>query len=211
NTAENYRLTLEKTNSGYIGKLNDGEEEIIYEPEILNVQDGKMYVGFFTARLATIEVSNIDFSVSAAETDAPRVYPPKEPIEPKLDIVSLDKTSETAYPLRLKANVDGVVTVKEDGEVVAREVAVTAGELVEMMTEIDANEQTNFSVTFLPDDTQLLTDYSPIVKNFTVDMKTYADDGDIFVAPDGSSKGDGTKENPLDLDTAIDFVMPGQK
>lgn len=211
NTAENYRLTLEKTNSGFIGKLNDGEEEIIYEPEILNVQDGKMYVGFFTARLATIEVSNIDFSVSAAETDAPRVYPPKEPIEPKLDIVSLDKTSETAYPLRLKANVDGVVTVKEDGEVVAREVAVTAGELVEMMTEIDANEQTNFSVTFLPDDTQLLTDYSPIVKNFTVDMKTYADDGDIFVAPDGSSKGDGTKENPLDLDTAIDFVMPGQK
>ena len=49
NTVDNYRLTLAKTNSGFTGKINDGKEEIIYEPEILKAQDGKMYIGFYVA------------------------------------------------------------------------------------------------------------------------------------------------------------------
>lgn len=42
-------------------------------------------------------------------------------------------------------------------------------------------------------------------------MKTYVDDGDIYVSPEGTSVGDGTKASPLDLDTAIEFVREGQK
>jgi hypothetical protein len=80
--AEEYRLTLAKTNSGYIGKFNSNEEEIIFEPDILNVQDSNIYVGFYAARLATIEVSDIDFSVTAAATDAPKVEPPAEAVTP---------------------------------------------------------------------------------------------------------------------------------
>src|SRR5699024_4533688 len=64
-----YRLTLEKTNSGFIGKIDNGEEAIIFEPEILTAQDsGKMYVGFFAARLAEIVVSDIELTVTKAET-----------------------------------------------------------------------------------------------------------------------------------------------
>lgn len=211
NTVDNYRLTLEKTNSGFIGKIKNGGEEIIYEPEILHVQDDKMYVGFFTARLATIEVSNIDFTVTAAETDAPRVYPPAEPVEPEVEVVSLDKTSDTKYPLRIRSNVNGTATVKEGQKVIARDIEVVAGKIVELETEIEKNAQTNFSISFLPDDTQFLTDYHTIIKNITVTNRVYQSDGNVFISPDGKKDGDGTKEKPLDLDTAIEFVQPGQK
>src|SRR5699024_1062669 len=128
NTKENYRLTLAKTNSGFIGKLNDDKEELIYEPEILKVQDSeKIYVGFYTARLATIEVSNIDFTVTDVATDAPREYPPAEAVTPNVEILSLDKTSNEDYTLLVKSNVDGIASVKQGQEFIAEEVVVGAG------------------------------------------------------------------------------------
>ena len=193
NTAENYRLTLAKTNSGFMGKINDGQEEIIYEPEILKAQDGKMYVGFYTARLATIEVRNIDLTVTAAATDAPKVAPPAEAVTPELEVLSLDKVSKTDYPLLVKSNVNGTLTVKQGQVVIAEDSVVEAGKVVEIPTTLTSNAETNFSVAFLPDDTQFLTDYSKIVRNFTVTMKTYAENGNIYVSPGGTSAGEGTK------------------
>src|SRR5690625_2679145 len=211
NTSENYRLTLAKTNSGFTGQLNNGDEKIIYEPEILNVQDGKMYVGFYVARLATIEVSNIDFTVTSAATDAPREYPPAEAVTPNVEILSLDKTSNEDYTLLVKSNVDGIASVKQGQEFIAEEVVVGAGETVEIPAEIGKNADTNFSLVFLPDNTQYLTSYDKIVQNFTVTMKVFGDGGNIYVSPEGTPNGDGRKENPLDLDTAIDFVQKGQE
>ena len=211
NTVENYRLTLAKTNSGFTGYLNNGEEKIIYEPEILNVQDGKMYVGFYVARLATIEVSNIDFTVTNAATDAPRQYPPAEAVTPNVEILSLDKTSKEDYTLLVKSNVDGIVSVKQGQGFIAEESVVEAGEVLEISAKLAQNADTNFSLVFLPDNTQYLADYNKIVQNYTVTMKTYGDGEDIYVSPAGNANGDGAKENPLNLDTAIDFVQEGQK
>ncbi|MBU5593780.1 bacterial Ig-like domain-containing protein [Amphibacillus sp. MSJ-3] len=213
NTAENYRLTLSKTNSGFTGQLNDGEEKIIFKPDILSVQDqDKIYVGFFAARLATIQVSNIELAVSDAATDAPAVLPEEDPITPHLDIISLDRTSDSEYTLMIDTNIDGVVTVKQGQDVILTDGMIKGGETLEIPTEINDNANTNFSIVFSPDDTQHLTDYDEIVKNFTVTMKTFGDrDQDIYVSPTGTSHGDGSKEKPLDLDTAIDFVQKGQK
>jgi hypothetical protein len=206
-----YRLTLAKTNSGYTASLNGGKEEVFYEPQILNVQDSKIYVGFYTARLAAIEVSNINFAVSAAETDAPRVDPPKEPVTPDYEILSLDKVSKTDYSLKLRSNVDGVAAVKQGLQVIEQDKEVTAGEILSIPATVGENMNTNFSVTFLPDDTEYLTSYDKVVKNFTVTMKTFGEDGDIYVSPDGVSSNSGTENAPIDLDTAIDFVKEGQK
>ncbi|MCL7745751.1 bacterial Ig-like domain-containing protein [Halalkalibacter alkaliphilus] len=206
--AQEYRLTLAKTNSGYTMKLNNDEEVMFYEPEILDVQDSKIYVGFYTARLATIEVSNIDFTVTAAATDAPKVEPPAEPVTPSFTIESLDKTSNTDYNLMVQSNVDGFVTIRQGQEVIAQDVEVKAGEIREVAAKLNSGN-TNFSLSFLPDDTQYLTSYHQIVRNFTVQSKIF--DGDIYVSPTGTSSGDGSRENPLDLDTAIHFVSEGQK
>ncbi|MFC4401807.1 bacterial Ig-like domain-containing protein [Gracilibacillus xinjiangensis] len=209
-TETNYHLTLTKTNSGFIGQLNDGEEHIIFEPEILNVQNDKMYVGFYTARVATIEVRDIELEVSSTKTDAPKLEQPKAPLASSLDIESLEKTGDESYSFKFKSNVNGVASVRKGLEVVAEEVDVIGGKLVELETTLATNQDTNFSVVFLPDDTQNLEDYSPIIRNFTVSMKVF-NGGKIYVAPDGSANGDGSREQPLDLDTAIDYVHKGQQ
>ncbi|WP_438350885.1 bacterial Ig-like domain-containing protein [Paenibacillus sp. FA6] len=207
--AQPYRLTLAKTNSGYTGKLNNGTEAIFFTPDILNVQDSKIYVGFYAARLATIEVSNIQFTVTATQTDPPRIEPPLQAVTPGFEIVSLDKTSETDYDLMVKSNVDGTITVKEGQRVIAQDQAIESGQLFTIPASLTANGQTNFSITYLPNDTQLLTSYDKIVRNFTVTTKSYL--GDIYVSPSGTVGGLGSVSSPLDLDTAIQFVAPGQK
>ncbi|MEK3910535.1 S-layer homology domain-containing protein [Paenibacillus sp. FSL H7-0331] len=210
--AADYKLTLAKTNSGFTGKLNAGNEEIFFVPDILKAQDpNKMYVGFYAARLATIEVSNKQLTVTAAQTDAPKVEAPKAAVTPSLDVVSLTRTSKTAYALGIKANVKGTITVKQGQSVITLDQAISADKVLTVNTTLNANSSTGFSIAFIPDDTQLLTSYNKMVKNFTVEMKTYADDGDIYVSPTGTSKGTGTPNSPLDLDTAIDFVKAGQK
>ena len=209
-----YHLTLKKTNSGFTGILNDGEKSIekeIYAPDLLNVQNGKAYVGFYTARVATIEVSNIDFKVTAAETDAPKGEAPIKEVTPQFDILSLERTSDENYRLIVQSNVNGTVTIKEGNETIRYDEPIFAGQKLEIQTKIAVNANTNFSFVFIPDETQKLTDYNRIIRNFTVEMKAFAEDGNIYVSPNGLSSGDGSKENPLDLDTAIEFVKPGQR
>jgi pectate disaccharide-lyase len=209
--ANDYKLTLSKTNSGFTGRLNNGKEEIFFVPEILNVQDSKIYVGFYTARLATIEVSDVEFNVTAAKTDSPKVEPSPEPIVPDFNIISLDKVSKENYQFMVKSNVDGTVTVKQGTKVIRQNAEVKSGEIFSIPTTLASNTHSNFSVTFLPSDTQYLTSYDKVVKNFTTTMKTFVPEGDIYVAPNGTSEGTGTVKDPLDLDTAIDFVREGQK
>lgn len=206
-----YKLTLTKTNSGFTGKINNEQEQIIFIPDIMNVQDAKMYIGFYTARLATIDVSNIRLTVSAAETDAPKVEAPKLSVTPDIQFVSLDKTSKTDYAVSVKSNVNGTVTLKQDQHVIATETSVEAGKMLTFQTIVTPSTNTNFSASFLPNDTQLLTSYAKLVKNFSVSMKTFVPDGDIYVSPTGTSAGTGTITSPLDLDTAIAYVSTGQK
>lgn len=205
-----YRLTLSKTNSGLTGQLNNGKESIFFTPDILNVQDSKMYVGFYVARLATIKVSNIQLTVTSAATDSPKVEPPAVPVEPSLSILSLSKTSEQDYNLILRASVNGTVSVKQGSKVIAQDIEAEAGKRLSIPATLAANGETNFSIAFIPDDTQYLTSYERIVRNFTVILSSYAENGDIYVSPTGSSQGDGTIDLPLDIETAIDYVKPGQ-
>ncbi len=205
-----YRLTLSKTNSGFTGRIDDGDEFIIYEPEILTSQSNKMYVGFFAARLATIEVSNIDLQVSAAATDASMVVKPVEAATPSLEVESLAKVSESEYKLLVRPSVKGVISVKMGGEMVAREIPVAGGELVEIPANLE-DVHTRFAVILIPDDTEVLTSLDTVVENFSVEVRSYREGKDIFVSPEGTERGDGSRDNPLDLDTAIHFVQPGQK
>lgn len=208
-----YRLTLEKTNSGYTASLTNSSTNTVtfYEPDALIVQDSKIYVGFYTARVATIEVSNVSFTVTAAETDAPRVLPPPTPVTPAVTVTSLPFTSKSDYTFKLTTNVNGTVTIKQGETVIATDMPITAKQVLAKSTTLAANSTTNFTATFTPDATQALGSYDRIVTHFAVIMKTYeTPDGAIYVSPAGSSTAAGTKEDPLDLDTAVKFVKEGQ-
>lgn len=205
-----YTLVLGKTNSGFYGKIVGGNTERFFEPDILKVQDSKMYVGFYAARLATIEVSNIELQVTSAAADAPKVEAPSQPIEPTFDFVSLNRVSTPEYSLRILANVDGTVTVRNGQEEVALDAPVEAGVQTVVPATLVSGDNT-FNATFLPDNTQYLTSESKIVKNVTVTLKSYGNGGDLIVTPQGTAQGAGTAESPLNLETAIDFVQPGQR
>ncbi|NQX64349.1 S-layer homology domain-containing protein [Paenibacillus qinlingensis] len=212
NTATNYKLTLIKTNSGFTGRLNDGTSAEIYAPDIMTIQDGdNMYVGFYTARLATITISGMELKVTSANTDTPMQAPVPQPVVPDVNFVGLTRTSVTAYTLGLMSNVNGKVTIKQGPNIFEQDAIMEAGKLVTLNRTVTANTYTNFTATFVPDDTQYLTTYTKIVKNQTVDMKTYVDNGDIYVSSTATSGGNGTIDSPLDLDTAIDYVRAGQK
>ncbi|MGI2296704.1 bacterial Ig-like domain-containing protein [Paenibacillus sp. GXUN7292] len=207
--AQPYRLTLAKTNSGFIGRINDEPEQLLFEPDILSVQNNRLYVGFYAARLATIEVSNVQLKISAADTDEPRRLPPPAAIEPQVQVVSLDKTADTSYKLIVKANVNGSISVKQGQISIADEIAVQKDQETRIPAQLASTGHTNFSIVFLPDDSQYLTSYNKIVTNFTVRVKSFT--GDIYVSPEGISSAAGTREQPIDLDTAIAFVQAGQR
>ena len=71
-----------------------------------------------TARLATIS-GNIEFNVTAAESD-PRGGTPAAAVETIFQVVSHDKVSKPDC-LMLKANVDGVFSIKQDNEFILRD------------------------------------------------------------------------------------------
>lgn len=206
-----YRLTLKKTNSGYIGQLNDGEEVLYYEPDALGVQDGKVYVGFYAARLADIEVSNVSFSVTDARTDEPKVEKPQLPVTPKLTLAGLTESAVTDYHFTVYSNVSGTATIKQGETIVARDMELKAGQTYVQEAVLDENATTAFTVSFVPSTDQDLTSYSKIIRKLSVTMKSYGlEGGEIYASTNGSASGDGSFSNPLDLQTAINYVRAGQ-
>lgn len=143
-----YHLTLAKTNSGFTGQLNNGQQAIHFTPDILSVQDSKMYVGFYAARLATINVSNIQLTVTSAATDSPKIEPPAIPVTPILNILSLSKTSDPAYQMIVRSNVNGTVTLKQGSTIIAQDIEAIAGKRLSIPTRLLDQGDTNFSITF---------------------------------------------------------------
>lgn len=209
-----YHLTLKKDNTGYTGSLttpSGTKEKLYYEPDALGVQNDTLYVGFYAARLADIDVYNIKLEVTSTEADAPKVEAPAQAITPNFTLNSLTASATTDYDLNMYANVDGTVTIKQGEEIIARDVPVVGGNTFTQKTTLKENAMNLFTVTFTPDTDQNLTSYSKIVKNLSVEMKTYGNEGEaIIVSPTGSSSGEGTLESPLSIDRAINFVRPGQ-
>lgn len=208
---DSFKLTLSKTNSGFVGKIGDGKEFFIFAPEILKTQNNKMYIGFFTARLATIEVSNISLVVSSSKTDEPKMEEPKKAVEPKIVVESLKKTSEKNYDLVVKSNVTGSLSVKLGNNYILENKNVIKDEKIFVKAILKENDLNKFRIVFSPEETEYLTNYDKIIENFEVENRKYQENKNIYVSTKGTSLGDGSIENPLDLDTAIDFVLLGQK
>lgn len=112
-----YKLMLKKTNTGYIASVNDGQEVTYYEPNLLEaIDNNKIYVGFFTARVASITVSDINLTTSDASKDPAAQKAPEEIIKPELNVKSSESTGNNKYDLKLKPSIDGNVNVKLNDE-----------------------------------------------------------------------------------------------
>ncbi len=227
---EVFNVTLKKTNTGYMITTYDYQEDTtstqyiysdIEETEgCLTTQDANtIYVGFFAARYADITVDNIEFYETMVETDPTLVGEVNEAVAPKITISSPYYTNYTNYALTLKSNstkreAGGYTTISLNGKTVKSDLIVGSSK-VSVDTVLTPDTVNYFSVVYYPNTADTgFSSYDPVVTRFTVTHKsldTLNSKDVIYVAGNGSLSGDGTRNNPLTLEPAINFVNAGGK
>lgn len=227
---DKYRLTLERVNGGYKATCYDYQTEdtqvrAFYpvDGEILTTIDpDNIYVGFFVARLAEIDVENVEFSMSDPSTDITTTIKNVAKVTPRLSVSSSNYSTETLYNLVVKPSnkSGGYVTIKQDNTVIVKDAFVSKGSNV-FPTNINSQGETTFRIYYTPNivsETSInyeeLTSTDESSQIFTVTHKgDFNSTADVIYAapsPKGSFNGDGTRAKPYDLDTALGFVEKGQ-
>ncbi|TXK82486.1 fibronectin type III domain-containing protein [Paenibacillus sp. N3.4] len=164
-----------------------------------------MYVGFYVARNAKMIVENAKLTLSKANTIPSVVVPTAEPAA-TMNIVSAPQSGSAAYDLKALANYGGTISVTKDGAQVIANAVVTKNEAFVFSTTLD-NDTAVFSVTLTPVGAPSA---NPITKSITVTKKIYNNGAGIYVSTDGGSAAKGTIDDPMDLATAIRYVLPGE-
>ncbi len=229
------RLTLKKDNTGYHTVY---EKEFVHEQEVLSftlygsdtllqLDSQHVYAGFVCARGCNITVSDVVMKITDPQTDPPpQKEPPRLlPLEIKVD--SPSSYTEPLYPFVYCSNADGFLSLsKSNGETIL-ERKVKAG--VDVKEGIILKRGVNFfTAVFTPDkdfspgentvmaryDKELekyVESYNQVTTSFTVTQMSFeGGDGKLYVSTNGSIFGKGTKDSPLDLVSAVQYVKPGQ-
>ncbi|MDR6121426.1 hypothetical protein QFZ87_001023 [Bacillus sp. SLBN-46] len=207
------RMKLERTDSEFImsATFTHLSEQKTFEKRITGadmvqvIDPDHMYVGFYAARNAKMTVRNARLTLSEAHTIP---TPPAPIVEPKaaMEIVSAPEIGSADYELKALANYDGTITVTRDGTEVVSSEALKKDEVYSFATNLE-NDTTDFSVTYSPTGAP---DSTPITKTLKVTKKVYNSGAGLYVSPNGTSSARGTIDDPMDLETAIKYVLPSE-
>ena len=174
---------------------------------VQDIDPDGMTVGLYAARNVAVTFSNVSLTRSDADTQ-PRPESP-EPVTPvTFDVRSPQHSGTTDYRFAASASYDGVVDVAVDGETVVEGATVTAGERFEETLALVPGEN-DVSTTYTPTDEDAPS-MDPETRSFTVDVREFDAAAALIVDVDGTPEGDATVDAPVDLDTAIRYVLPGQ-
>ncbi len=206
-----FDFEIQKNNTGYFltyyGK--DGKvigQQKFYDPDALEVLDkNNVYVGFFAARNARATFSDIKVTMIDPKDDAAAEEKPDDVTRAGLNVHSGTHVNRNVYPAEYTPTVDGKVDISVNGKsVVTRD--VKGGTVYE--SAVPVAEGTNKVVfTFTPADGQKA---STVEKSVVFD--TYLGiQTNLYVSPNGSKYGNGTKDHPLDIYTAVGIARAGQK
>lgn len=220
NPQTTFKMSIQKNNTGYfVSYTNEAGETVTkkyYDTKALEqLDEDNVYVGFFASRTAKITVTDINLTTVSPENDVAKEEQPVTTVAPSYKVTSATVSNSESYKLSYVANADGhVVVTAADGTVIADE-DVTAGQKYVWETTLTLGENT-FTVTmtpvegYRPSEFEVLDSYEASTFTYKVTYNKF--DGDvIYVGPDAASDGVGTKENPIDIYTAVKFVSPGQK
>ncbi len=228
---KSYIITLKKSNTGFHAILRSGPEKtpgfkegdivgefIMYDiNKLLQLDKDHIYVGFAVARGCNATVSNVSMKITDPKTDPPGQSEPPElvPLEFKVD--SPSSYSLSKYPFVFNSNADGRLTVKnKKGGILVENQEIKA--FKDFTKEFSLNKGDNeYLVSFTPDKgfkpgpKKALDSYNEASIIHTVTYNTISGK-EVFVSNEGLSfpNGKGTKEKPFDLNTAIQYIKPGQ-
>ncbi len=198
-----YHMTLTRTDSGYWVSYDDGVVKQTQEvsganANLVQMQDGKhQYVGFFASRNAKMTVSDVELTLSKANTvEAPRYHAKLD--NPVLQQASADRSPIENYTVQARANYSGTFSVAQNGQWLADKQAVSAGEMFGFPTTL-TQANTQFDVTFTPIEGPSL---QPLSYQYQVEKVALANPMEIRVNPNGSN-------GRMTLDAAVELLPPG--
>ena len=215
---DKYNVTLQKLNSGFLittydyqtGTTNtqyDRNDELDSEG-VLNIQNpDNIWVGFFASRWADIDVSNITLYENDPSTDKVDVPKTEEEYTPRLQVGSSMFTTTPNYTLYVKANnpSGGLMTVTLNGNVVYKNVLVSK-KYGGYLLNLKENSINDVTLAYTPSTVDNCTSYDTVISRYKITQTNLKDLKALYVSPDGGVTGDGSRENPLDLESAIGFA-----
>ncbi len=224
---EKYNITLTKMNTGYMITTYDYQNDTtstqyFYDAleetsNTLLAQDkDNIYVGFYAARYADISVSNIELHETMTSTDPNISGKVDEAVAPRITINSPYYTTNEDYSLIMNSNatkgmVGGLTSVSLNGKTILNDITLGNRKSSFDVT-LKPDYVNQFSVVYYPNTADNFTSYDPVITRFTVTHKSESTLNDlkkIYVAPNGSTTGDGTRNNPLTLEMALGIVDYG--
>ena len=221
-----YIMEIQKNNSGYYISYYDLNGNLIsqkknYDPEALSQLDENfVYAGFFASRNARATFSDIEFSTILASEDAEREYPPTTYITPTVTVNSGNVTTNENYELLVNANVAGTISILYQKKVIVESQYVDYNERFRTTIKLENYDLNDIEIEFTPDPLQWLGDYVELESKKTVyatHTVTYNRGNyhrnTIYISPSvkpNTTTGNGTKENPFDIYTALKNAYPGQ-
>ncbi|WP_251551552.1 right-handed parallel beta-helix repeat-containing protein [Neobacillus muris] len=207
-----FKARLERTDTEFIMsvRFTHLREEKTFEHRVrgadsVQVLDpDNMYVGFYAARNAKMTVENAQLTISKADTVP---SPPAEPAAaaPRFTIVSAPASGSENYDIKVLANFDGTVHLLKDGMEVLSGAAIQKNAVFICSTLLE-REITDFKISCTPENHSAA---EPIVQQIAVKKRIFLNRESLFVSPKGTSSGQGTMDDPLDIETAVQYVLPG--
>ena len=206
-TPTHFSLRLIRTNSGF---------DVSYAPQNSNHWISKTlkgadlvtqldktgyYVGFFASRNASMTVNRAKLILSSAQTEPSAPYIPPQ-LEPRIEIMSSPLISQTDSIFQLRSNVNGHLQIQASNKILLDYKAIMAGNIVAVP--INMQHQTaEINVLFTPDNGK------PLSETFPVRMRLIKNPKELYTSPQGIATNDGTKQHPLDFNSAVNLLAPG--
>lgn len=211
------------------------EEYIMYDNEnekLVQLDKKHIYVGFAVARGCNATFSDVEFKVTDPKKDPPAIPEPPELIPLATSIDCPTTWYNNKYPFAFTTNCSGTIHIETtDGKVLVKGDKINVPKGINTRADYEKTlkikENANdLLVTFDPEDgwapapktaigqfDRELNDYEMNYKSVTyshsIISKTYKGK-ELYVSPTATAFGDGTKENPLDLNSAVGYSQPGQ-
>ena len=222
-----FHLKIRRDNSGYVVSYIDAQgketSKRYYREEgrdqLTCLDNKRIYAGFFASRNAKISVRNVELTTILPEEDEAPVTPPLTYVTTDFHVESAPVANKEEYRLLFYGNAQGVlhITNSVTGECIASGESVKAFTKVGVRTRLRGGENV-FDICFTPDEAyrpscyERLSSYEPVKLRFAVRCYEEAAASKIvFIHPEGKPEGEGTREAPVDLYTAVGRAVPGQK
>lgn len=201
-------LSIERTPTQLILTMKDNQTGEL-KSYSLNDYDGffnqqdkdSIYAGFFASRNAKMEVKNAQLILNPEQVNystlPAKIVQTKE-TAPQLLLASPSKVATAHSVVQFKATINGKVTL-QPGNLTKD---VIAGELVQFPVELQKGNN-EFTLTY-----QTEANQQQQTVNIDYVETNIADLSAIYVAEKGQANATGTAADPVDLKTALEFVVP---